>query len=153
MTAQPPPLDRDHEDASAFLAGRRSLLTMAFLGFGLFTLLAVFFACCTALPAYEWYCGITKSASLAVAFASACVICLYGMWVFAQLSHCGKQLDESGQTLAAAMDRHRVFWTHAPILSLLCFAIFLAFEWHYRSPAPSRSTPPISALGRNGVDA
>jgi hypothetical protein len=130
MTAQPPPLDRDREDVEAFLAGRRSLLTMAFLGFGAFTFLAAAFAFAAAMQGYAWSCGLPNAAGATIEFTLISLTSLYGMWVFGQLIRCGMLLDESGRTFPAAMDRHRVFWTHAPILSLLCFGLFVAMAAH-----------------------
>ena len=130
MTAQPPPLDRNREDVEAFLAGRRSLLTMAFLGFGVFTCLAASFAMAAAMQGYGWSCGLPNAAGATIEFTLVSLTSLYGMWVFGQLIRCGMLLDESGQTLQAALDRHRAFWTHAPILSLLCFGLFVAMGVH-----------------------
>lgn len=130
MTAQPPPLDRNREDVEAFLAGRRSLLTMAFLGFGVFTCLAAAFAMAAAMQGYGWSCGLPNAAGATIEFTLVSLTSLYGMWVFGQLIRCGMLLDESGQTLQAALDRHRAFWTHAPILSLLCFGLFVAMGVH-----------------------
>ena len=137
MTSQPPPLDPNREDVEAFLAGRRSLLTMAFLGFGVFTCLAASFAMAAAMQGYGWSCGLPNAAGATIEFTLVSLTSLYGMWVFGQLIRCGMLLDESGQTLQGALDRHRAFWIHAPILSLLCFDLFVAWGMHdFQSSRP-----------------
>jgi succinate dehydrogenase/fumarate reductase cytochrome b subunit len=139
MTMHPPPVDQHRDDAEAFLAARRSLLTLAFLGFGMFTAMAAFFALGAAMQGYEWSCGLPKAASACLLFTMVCLTSLYGMWVFAQLIRCGMLLDGSNRSLPEAMDRHRAFWTHASILSLLCLGLFIVWSAHDLQSSPARS--------------